>query len=120
MLLPGGHQITSPGRISSLGSPQHWVQPHPEVTIKVWPSGWVCHALRAPGSKVTKTPNTRVGFGGSNRGSARTEPVKLSAGPLREGCEPLRLISIVSHLDWFLVVLVRFLIIHFRLIEPGD
>src|SRR5208283_1040062 len=92
--LPGGHQTTSPGRISSLGSPQHCVQPHPEVTIKVCPSGWVCHAVRAPGSNVTKAPKVRAGSGGSNRGSIRTEPVKVSAGPLREGWEPLRLISI--------------------------
>src|SRR6266849_5656494 len=54
--LPGGHQTTSPGRISSLGSPQHCVQPHPEVTINVCPSGWVCHAVRAPGSNVTNAP----------------------------------------------------------------
>src|SRR5580693_3202494 len=94
--LPGGHQTTSPGRISSLGSPQHCVQPHPEVTINVCPSGWVCHAVRAPGSKVTKAPKVRAGSGGSNRGSIRTEPVKFSAGPLREGREPLRLISIVA------------------------
>src|SRR6516162_7468217 len=61
--LPGGHQITSPGRISSLRSPQHWVQPHPEVTTKVCPSGCVCHAVRAPGSKVTDAPKVRAGSG---------------------------------------------------------
>src|SRR5215213_5768294 len=32
------------------------------------------------------------------RGSTRTLPVKYSAGPLPEGCEPLRLISIVPFL----------------------
>jgi hypothetical protein len=64
------------------------------------PRGWVCLALLAPGLKVTNTPNTRAGSGGSKRGSTRTEPVKLSAGPLREACEPLRLISIILHLDW--------------------
>ena len=30
-----------------------------------------------------------------NKGSMRTEPVKYSAGPLLEGCEPLRVILIV-------------------------
>jgi hypothetical protein len=30
-----------------------------------------------------------------NRGSTRTEPVKFSAGPFREGTEPLRVILIV-------------------------
>src|SRR5579862_5622650 len=33
----------------------------------VCPRGWVCHAVRAPGSKVTKAPKTRAGSGGSNR-----------------------------------------------------
>jgi hypothetical protein len=32
---------------------------------------------------------------GLNSGSTRTVPMKYSAGPLPEGCEPLRLISIV-------------------------
>ena len=31
----------------------------PEVTIRVWPSGWVCHAVRAPGPNVTPAPLTR-------------------------------------------------------------
>ena len=26
----------------------------PAVTISVWPSAWVCHAVRAPGSNVTQ------------------------------------------------------------------
>jgi hypothetical protein len=69
-----------------------------EVTINVCPSGWVCQAVRALGSNVTNAPKTRAGSGGSNRGSIRTEPVKFSAGPLREGREPLRLISIVAPL----------------------
>src|SRR6202050_4878336 len=94
--LPGGHQTTSPGRISSLGSPQHCVQPHPEVTINVCPSGWVCQAVRAPGSKVTSAPLTRAGSGGLNPGSMRTTPVNQSADPLPDGCEPARLISLVS------------------------
>src|SRR5207253_6708918 len=35
----GGHQITSPGRISTIGPPSHWVHPQPAATINVWPSG---------------------------------------------------------------------------------
>ena len=54
--------------------------------------GRVC----APGSNVTWTPATRAGSGGLNSGSMRTVPVNHSAGPLPEGCEPLRLISIAS------------------------
>ena len=50
---PGANQITSPGRISSIGPPQCCARPQPDVTISVCPSGCVCHAVRAPGSKVT-------------------------------------------------------------------
>ena len=94
VLLTGRNQTTSPGRISSIGPPQRCARPQPAVTIRVWPSGWVCHAVRAPGSKVTLAPTTRAGAGGLNSGSIRTVPVNYSAGPLPEGCEPLRLISI--------------------------
>src|SRR5208283_638116 len=55
---PGAIQTTSPGRISSIGPPQRCTRPHPAVTIRVWPSGCVCHAVRAPGSKVTLAPKT--------------------------------------------------------------
>jgi hypothetical protein len=63
------------------------------VTIKVWPSGCVCHAVRAPDSNVTLAPAARAGAGGSNSGSIRTVPVNQSAGPLADGREPLRVIS---------------------------
>src|SRR5579885_3682342 len=93
---PGENQITSPGRISSIGPPQRCARPQPAVTINVWPSGWLCQAVRAPGSNVTLAPRTRAGSGASNRGSMRTAPVKYSAGPFPEGCEPLLLMSIFS------------------------
>jgi hypothetical protein len=38
---------------------------------------------------------TRDGSGGLISGSILTDPVKYSAGPLPEGCEPLRLISML-------------------------
>ena len=60
---PGGNQTTSPGRISSIGPPSRCTRPKPAVTISVWPSGWVCQAVRAPGSKVTLAPPTRAGSG---------------------------------------------------------
>src|SRR5579884_2771008 len=31
----GGHQITSPARISTMDSPSHWVHPAPWVTMRV-------------------------------------------------------------------------------------
>src|SRR2546426_10941833 len=99
-LTPGGHQSTSPGRISSIGPSQHWVQPRPEVTIKVCPSGCVCHAERAPGSNVTHPAVTREGSGAWMIGSMRTAPVKYSSGPFWDACDPFRLISIVFLLLW--------------------
>src|SRR4051812_40593824 len=93
--LSGGQLTTSPGRSSTLASPQHWVQPRPEVTIRVWPQGCVCQALRAPGSKVTLAPPKVAGPGDWNSGSTRTMPVKYSAGPFIDGCEPLRFNSML-------------------------
>jgi hypothetical protein len=47
----------------------------------------------SPGSKVTLALLTRAGSGAWNSGSMRTAPVKYSAEAVRDGCEPLRLIS---------------------------
>src|SRR5438105_4760715 len=91
---PGGNHTTSPGRISSTGPLQRCARPAPAVTIRAWPSGCVCHAVRAPASNVTLAPATRAGAAASNSGSIRTVPINHSAGPLTEGCEPLRLMSI--------------------------
>src|SRR5436305_14893701 len=91
---PGGNQTTSPGRISSIGPPSRCTQPTPKVTINVWPSGCVCQAVLALGSKVTTAPATRAGDGAVKSGSMRTVPVNQSAGPLPDGCEPTLLISI--------------------------
>src|SRR5437667_9438849 len=84
-----------------MGAPHRCTSPHPAVTIRVWPSGWVCHAVRALGSNVTLAPTTRAGSFAWNKGSMRTMPVKYSADPLVEGCEPLRLISIWNPLFGF-------------------
>jgi hypothetical protein len=47
-------------------------------------------------SDMTLALVTRAGSGAWNSGSMRTEPVKYSVGPLRGGCEPFRVISIVA------------------------
>ena len=78
---PGGNQTTSPGRISSTGPPQRCARPQPAVTISVWPSGCVCHAVRAPGSNVTLAPTARAGaFGFEQRVDAHRagEPIGRS------------------------------------------
>jgi hypothetical protein len=41
----------------------------------------------------------RAGAGAWNSGSTRTAPVKYSIGPLPDGCEPFRLISIITLFD---------------------
>src|SRR5256885_684534 len=68
--------------------------------MRVWPSGWVCHAVRAPGSKVTRAPDARDGSFAWNRGSMRTEPLKYSGEPGLEGCEPFRVMVIICA-RWF-------------------
>ena len=73
--------MTSPGRICRAGPPQLWASPQPAVTTSVWPSGCVCHAVRAPGSNVTLAPKPRAGAGAWNSGSTRTCPLNHSAGP---------------------------------------
>src|SRR3954470_5205815 len=90
---PGGNQMTSPGLISWTGPPFRCTQPSPAVTISVCPSGCVCQAVRAPGSKVTWAPLTRAGSGAANNGSMRTVPVNQSSGPFWEGRDPFLLMS---------------------------
>jgi hypothetical protein len=51
-------------------------------------------------------PALRAGSVTANKGSMRTAPVNHSAGPLPDGCEPLRLISI-SVLLHYLAELAR-------------
>ena len=91
---PGGNQITSPGRISSIGPAPALRQAAAGRHDQGLAQGWVCHAVRAPGSNVTLAPTARAGAFAWNKGSMRTVPVNQSADPLLEGCEPLRLMSI--------------------------
>ena len=65
----------------------------PDTTQSVWPSGWVCHAVRARGSKRTQPLLIRAGVGASMMGFCHTVPVKDSAAPRREAVDPNGLIS---------------------------
>src|SRR3954470_20134037 len=60
---PGGIQTVSPGRRTRTGPPRAWARPRPVRTWSVWPSGWVCHAVRAPGVNVTRPARTLAGGG---------------------------------------------------------
>ena len=62
--------------------------------MMVWPNGWVCQAVRAPGSKVTVAPLARAGASVAKGASMRTRPVNQSAGPVAEARLPLRVIFI--------------------------
>src|SRR3954464_13614354 len=85
-LWPGGHQMTSPARISTTSSPSHWALPAPAVTTRVCPSGWVCQAERAPDVTVTLAQETRDGSGALLSGSMRTVPLRFAEGPDCEDC----------------------------------
>lgn len=97
-LTPGGNQITSPGRTSSIGPPSCWTHPQPDEIMSVCPKGCVCHAVRAPGSNVTLFPAVRVVDFTENNGSIRTAPVNQSSGPLADGWDPTLVTSIANSL----------------------
>src|ERR1700761_9452993 len=100
---PGGIHTTSPGLISWIGPPLVWKRPTPWITYSVCPSGWVCHAVRAPGSNATRLATMRIGACGVMIGSCHTVPVKLSLGPCRVGREPALMISAMTCLPVLLV-----------------
>src|SRR6266436_7954550 len=93
---PGGIHTVSPGLISRIGPPQVYTRPSPATTWRVWPSGWVCHAVRAPGSKLTRAARMRAGAGASMIGSCHTVPVNQSPGIRRDGTDPDSLMSMIS------------------------
>ena len=74
---------------------ERWTSPQPVVTISTCPSGWVCQAVRAPGSKVTALPAALSGSRAGNSGSIRTVPENHSEGPVPDGCAPILLISMM-------------------------
>jgi hypothetical protein len=69
------------------------------ITTSVWPRGWVCQAVRAPGSNVIDALLARAGSVRSKRGSIRTLPVNQSAGPFPDGRVPMREISMCVLLE---------------------
>jgi hypothetical protein len=76
-LTPGGVQMTSPGLISRFWPLSSLIHPVPDVTIRTCPAGCVCHAERAPGSKVTSPPVEEVLSFAAYSGSTMTDPVKF-------------------------------------------
>lgn len=89
-----GEIMTSPGLISCFSPPSCCTQPVPDVTIRICPSGWICHAERAPGSNVTLAPEVRDGELAGKRASTLTLPVKFASGSLLDARAPLRVMVI--------------------------
>src|SRR6202171_3631384 len=92
----GAIHTVSPGRISFTGPPFDCTRPKPETTCSDCPSGCVCQAVRAPGSKETRFETARAGAGDWMIGSCHTVPVKCSFGARRVGREPAGWISMES------------------------
>src|SRR5450830_1619974 len=93
---PGGIQTVSPARTWRIGPPQVCTWPMPDVMCKVCPSGWVCQAVRAPGSKRTQAERRSAGSGAWMMGSCHTVPVKLGAPIRRDGRDPQAIMSMVN------------------------
>src|ERR1700747_2398043 len=53
----------------------------PDKQKSVCPTGWECHAVRAPGVTVPTDPPRRDGASAVITGSWNTTPVKVSAAP---------------------------------------
>lgn len=58
------------------------------VTISACPSGWICHAARAPGSNVTEPAAPRPAPFALWNAPTLTVPVNQSAGPFIAGRDP--------------------------------
>jgi hypothetical protein len=93
MFSPGRNQTTSPGRISSTGPPQPLHTPDAasdDQRLAEW--------MRVPGGPGARLEGD-AGAGGARRiGRLEqridgTVPVNQSVGPLADGCEPFRLMS---------------------------
>src|SRR3954452_20889712 len=78
---PGSKNTRSPGRITSTAPPSRWHRPTPSVTKIVWPWGWVCQAVRAPGVKWTSAAANVDVPAGAATASMYTSPVNQSPGP---------------------------------------
>ena len=87
---PGGMTAVSPGRNSSTGPPSTWTRPTPETAQSVWPTAWLCQAVRAPGLKVTLVARIREGAVPTRTSSWWTSPVNLSAGAFFVARSPTR------------------------------
>jgi hypothetical protein len=57
------------------------MRPTPERQYNVWPTGWACQPVRAPGVNETTVARMRDGSCPTNTSSWNTSPVKLAAAP---------------------------------------
>src|SRR6266446_1194652 len=80
-IVSGGILTVSPGFSTCGFSPLKQIRPTPDRQKSVCPTGWECHAVRAPGVNVTTEPPRRDGASAVITGSWNTTPVKVSAAP---------------------------------------
>src|SRR6202011_1529540 len=80
-IVSGGILTVSPGFSTCGFSPSKQMRPTPDKQKSVCPTGWECHAVRAPGVNVTTEPPRRDGASAVITGSWNTTPVKVSAAP---------------------------------------
>src|ERR1700739_1028674 len=80
-MVSGGILTVSPAVRTAGSSPLKQMRPTRDKQKSVWPTGWECHAVRAPGVKVTTEPPRRDGDSAVITGSWNTTPVKVSAAP---------------------------------------
>src|ERR1700686_743272 len=83
-LSPASIQTESPAVIICAGLPASCTRPTPVNTCKACPMGWVCHAVRAPGSNETRFTANLAGAAAATISSIHTVPVNQSCGPLRQ------------------------------------
>src|SRR5277367_5752763 len=80
-MVSGGMLTVSPGFSTCGFSPSKQMRPTPDKQKSVCPTGWECHAVRAPGVNVTTEPPRRDGDSTAITGYWNTTPVKVSAAP---------------------------------------
>src|SRR5450432_14328 len=76
--------MESPDLTCWMGWPFSCTRQVPARTCSAWPIGWVCHAVRALGSKVTHTALKDAGGAAFITSSNQTAPVNQASGPSRQ------------------------------------
>src|SRR5947207_4543892 len=77
----GSNQLTSPGRMSSIGPSQRWTRPQPAVTISVWRSLVAVLCFPSTGFKCDTHPDRTCRIGCLEQGVNAYRAGKLLGRP---------------------------------------